>query len=243
MRATPSLLVALPLLAGCDLLWPPSTEDTGAITWTGLVIDGPYTGENGVFSGGSFEVVDPDGALLTEGEEPWADDPGAWRIRVPPDTPVAIHLAAEGMLGAVWRSTTPASDAIWFTGALFAYDEGEWMPFFEQFDGEGTEVGTLGPDRCWFWGAPDDPSAWAGATITLTDGAGRVADPLLFGVDDEGLLVPATTGPLVHVLAFGLTPGDVRLQATVGDRAFDETWPARGAEVITAWFLALSEVD
>jgi hypothetical protein len=236
VRRCSAILVLLPLAAGCDLLWPPSTEDTGPITWTGRVLDGPYDGENGVFTGGSFEVTDLEGHLLARGEEPWADDPGAWRIDVRGDWPVAIHLAAEGVLGAVWRSTTPATDGYWYTGALFAYDEATWMPFFEQFD----DVGLLDPDECWFWGAPEDPEAWAGAAFTLTDGALESAEIMAFEADDEGFLVPAGDGPVVYLLAFGLAPGDVRLEVSTGDgRTMSETWPARGAEVISAWFLAL----
>ena len=244
MRPRSALLAALPLAAGCDLLWPESTDDTGAVSWTGQVLDGPYTGENGVFTGGTFEVTDPEGGAVDEGEEPWSDEPGTWRVQVPPSEPVAIHLAAQGMLGAAWRSTTPATDAYWFTGALFAYDEAGWLPFFEQFDGVYADVGALDGSTCWFWGATADPDAWAGAEITLTDGEGAAADLLRFDADDEGILVPADDGPVPYLLAFGLTPGDVILEATTTDgRAFGETWPARGGEVVTGWFLALPEED
>lgn len=236
------MLTSLALVVGCDRLWPEGTQDTGDVSWTGQVLDGPYNGENGLFTGGTFEVTDPGGRLLAEGEEPWDDEPGTWRILVPRDAPVAIHLAAEGMLGAAWRSATPSTDAYWYTGALFAYDEAEWLPFFEQFDDTYTDLEPLDDRTCWFWGAPEDAHAWAGAEVSLTDGGGTEIEVLRFTSDDEGLLVPAEEGPVPYLFAFGLAPGDVRLEvATTDGRSMSETWPARGGEVITAWFLALPE--
>jgi hypothetical protein len=164
---------------------------------------------------------------------------------VPPTTPVALHLAAEGVLPTVWRGTTPSALGYWYTGALFAYDEATWLPFFEQFDGQGgVSVEPLGDEICWLWGVPLDPEAWAGASIEILDGEGQSATVLAYHASDEGLLSLTTSEPVHYIMAFDLAPGDVTMQVTTADgRSFEERWPAWPGEVISAWYLALPPED
>ncbi len=241
-------LAMLPLVTICacgSWIIEEASEGDGNVNWYGTVLDGPYTGDNGVFTGGELLAYDLAGDYLAEGTEPDPDSPGYWKLKVPADTPVALHLSAEGMLPTVWRGTTPGTMGYWYTGALFAYDAELWQPFFEQFDGQsGVEIQPLSDQSCWLWGAPLDPEAWVGADIQIVDGEGEPATVLAYHLNDDGLLEQTRTQSITYFLAFNLAPGDITLsvQATDG-RAFDETWPAWGGEVVTAWYVALPSED
>ncbi len=238
------LLAVLPVLALCACgAWiiEEGTEG-GDVAWYGTILDGPYTGDNGVFSGGELLAYDLEQELLAEGTEPDPDNPGYWKLKVPPQTPIALHLAAEGMLPTVWRGSTPGALGYWYTGALFAYDDELWTPFFEQFDGQGgVTIEPLGDEICWLWGAPLEPEAWAGAEIEIVDGSGEPATVLAYAITDDGLLAPAGGADAVtYILAFNLAPGDITVNVQAADgRAFSETWPAWPGEVVSAWYLAL----
>ncbi|MFH1467458.1 MAG: hypothetical protein ABIO70_23945 [Pseudomonadota bacterium] len=234
-----TLLLPL-LLAGCGLWIYEEPDEGGLVSWSGAVLDGP-SADAGVFSGGDLTAWGLDGVQVAEGEEPWADSPGTWRLKVPPEQPVAIHLAGEGMLPSVWRGTTPAGQGYWYTGALFAYEQATWRPFFEQFDGQhGLSVTALEDGVCWAWFAPDEPEAWAGARVKLSDGEGATEEYLAYTLDDDGILVEPLGGPLDHLFAFDLAPGHITLSVqTVDGRAMRETWPCWAGEIVTGWFLAL----
>ena len=237
-RLSPILALAL---LGCGAWVYEEASNDGTITWYGTVLDGPYTGENGVLSGGDVLVYDLVGEQLAEGTEPYDDNPGYWKLKVPPDEPAAIHLAGDGLLPAVWRGSTPSAQAFWYTGALFAYDQESWLPFLEQFDGQGgVSLEPLGDEICWLWGAPWDRDAWAGADIAITGGDGEGAVVLAYTLDDDGVLYETSSEPVDYFFAFNLHPGDVTVsvQATDG-RSVEETWPAWPGEVVSAWYLAL----
>ncbi len=228
MQRSPFALLLCLAATACGSWIIEEPTDGADVAWYGTILDGPYTGDNGVLSGGEVLVYDLDEELLAEGTEPDADNPGYWKLRVPASTPVALHLAGEGMLPTVWRGTTPSDLGYWFTGALFAYDAEIWLPFFEQFDGQGgVSIEPLGDEICWLWGSPSDPDAWAGADISIVDGVGQAATVLAYHLDDDGLLAPAGDEPVLYFMAFGLAPGEVTLSVTAADgRSFDETWPA-----------------
>lgn len=241
------------LLAGCGgLPWFPEDDPPAEkIRWQGYLIDGPYTGENAWVEDGSLVVEDLDGAELATGRTS-ADARGWWSVKVPRETPVAIRVSGEGLLPALWRATTPAQPAYWFTGSLFAYEAVFWTEYLLQMDGQGgVRIQDLGDEIAWLWGAPLDPEAWVGATVTVTDGAGQAATVLSWFVDcDEGdtggescVLTPSgADDPVEMFFAFNLSPGAVVLQATAADgRGLDVTYPARGGEVVSAWWLALPE--
>jgi hypothetical protein len=239
-------IVALLPLCSCGswILEEPAVEG-GMVSWYGSILDGPYTGDNGVLSGGEVLAYDLDGELLAQGTEPEADSPGYWKLRVPATTPVAIHLAAEGMLPAVWRGTTPGAMGYWYTGALFAFGEEIWLPFFEQFEGQGgVSIEPLDHGVCWLWGAPAEPEAWAAADIEILDGEGQPVTVLAYQLNDEGALEPSTTHAVTYFLAFNLAPGDITVSVQAADgRGFDETWPCWPGEVVSAWFLELPTDD
>jgi hypothetical protein len=244
----PPRLVILPILplCACGSWIYEEPTDAATVSWYGTILDGPYTGDNGVLTGGEVLVYDLDQELIAEGSEPSVDDsPGYWKLVVPPSTPVALHLAGEGMMPTVWRGTTPAALGYWYTGALFAYDIELWQPFFEQFEGQsGVAIAPLGSEVCWLWGSPWDPDAWAGADIAITDGDGESAVVLAYNLSDEGVLVPALNQPVHYFLAFNLAPGDVTLEVSAADgRSVVETWPAWPGEVVSAWYLALPPED
>jgi hypothetical protein len=234
-----TLLLPL-LLSACGLWIYEEPDEGGRVSWSGAVIDGP-SADAGPFTGGELTAWDLDGELIATGREPWEDSPGTWRLKVPPEIPVALHLAGEGMLPAVWRGTTPAHLAYWYSGALFAFEQDTWRPFFEQFDGQhGQQVTALEDGVCWAWFAPWEPEAWAGAQVRLTDGAGEIADFLAYTLNDEGVLVDPAGTPLDHLFAFDLTPGDITLSVLTADgRAMTETWPCWAGEIVAGWYLAL----
>ncbi len=239
-------LPALLLLAGCGTwIFDDDSEAASSVNWYGSIIDGPYTGENGVLSGGDVLVDDLDGERLAEGTEPYSDTPGYWKLQVPPGEPVAIHLAGEEQLPAVWRGTTPTSTGYWYTGALFSYHEETWLPFFEDLEGQqGVSIEPLGEDSCWLWGAPYDPDAWAGAEIELLDGEGEPAVVLAYTLTEDDLLVLTSDEPVYYFFAFNMAPGDVTLSVQAADgRSLEETWPAWGGEVVSAWYVALAQED
>ncbi len=245
MHRSPLALLLCFATSACGSWILEEPTDGSEVNWYGTILDGPYTGENGVLSGGEVLVYDLDEELVAEGTEPDADNPGYWKLQVPPSTPVALHLAGQGMLPTVWRGVTPGDLGYWYTGALFAYEQELWLPFFEQFDGQGAvSIQPLGDDVCWLWGSPADPDAWAGAAIELLDGAGQPAMVLAYHLSDQGELEPATTRSVQYFLAFNLAPGDVTLSVQAVDgRAFEETWPAWPGEVVSAWFLELPPGD
>ncbi len=236
------LAIALSLsLVGCGTWIYEETSSDGTVSWYGTVLDGPYTGDNGVLSGGDVLVYDLEGELLTEGTEPFDDTPGYWKLKVPPSEPVALHLAGDGMLPTVWRGTTPAAQAYWYSGALFAYDLETWQPFLEQFDGQGgVTLEPLGDEVCWLWGVPWDRDAWAGAEITVTGGDGEEAVALAYTLDDDGVLYETRDLAIDYFFAFNLAPGDVTVTVQAADgRTVTETWPAWPGEIVSAWYLAL----
>jgi hypothetical protein len=131
----------------------------------------------------------------------------------------------------------------WYTGALFAYEEEAWLPFFEQFEGQhGISIPALADGICWAWFAPLVPEDWAGAQLRLTDGTGARIELLTYTLDDEGFLVDPDGGPVDHAFAFGLAPGDATLAVRTADGgSLVETWPCWPGEVVTGWYLALPE--
>ncbi len=237
-RLVPTLALLLP---ACGMWIYEETTDDGTVTWYGTVLDGPYTGDNGVLSGGDVLVYDLDEELLAEGTEPYSDTPGYWKLKVPPAESVAIHLAGEDLLPTVWRGTTPTAQAYWYTGALFGYHQESWLPFLEQFDGQGgISLEPLGDEVCWLWGVPWDGDDWAGADITITGGDGEESVALAYTLDDEGLLYETDSEPIDYFFAFNLAPGDVTVSVQAADgRQVEETWPAWPGEIVSAWYLAL----
>ncbi len=235
--------------SGCGYWIFEEEADATSINWYGYILDGPYTGDNGYFSGGTVEVTDLAGEVIGEASEPYNDSPGYWKISVPPEEPLAIHLEGEGMLSSVWRGTSPADLGYWYTGSLFAYDSEIWLPFFEMFEGEvGTDeqqvsIRELGEDNCWLWGVPADPDAWVGASLAVMDGDGDDATVLTYTETDDGLLVASgATDPIDHFLAFNLEPGDISIWVLDSwGSIIEETWPARGGEIVNAWYLELPE--
>ena len=133
--------ILLALLAACTSSTEPVDEDE-TIRWSGYILDGPSTGGNGYFTGGTVLVEDLTGEDLDEGSEPDPEtDPGYWRLDVPPVTDVYLRFAGEGMIPTIFRGTTPESTAYWYSGALWSYLETDWLPFFEQFDGQaGVQI-------------------------------------------------------------------------------------------------------
>lgn len=231
------------ILVACTSSDP--TEDDGTIRWSGYILDGPYTGENGTLTGGAVTVDDTLGNTVAEGTEPYPeDDPGYWRLDVPPDTEVFVRLSADGMMPALFRGTTPSVASYWFTGALWAYLEEEWLDFFLQFDGQsGVSIEPLSEDVVWVFGGPYDAEDWVDARVTVVDGVGKQPTVLHWTVDDEGYLVEAGPGDTVeYFLAFNVTPGIVALDVVAGDgRTMQVDYAARGGEVVSAWYLVMPE--
>jgi len=232
-------MTLLLLLAACAS--DPTSSDDDTVAWYGWVLDGPPTDESDVMTGGVFTAEDATGALLDEGSEPEAENPGWWKLSVPPQSDVVLRLSAEGMIPSVYRATTPSDTGYWLTGALFAYDEAVWLPFFEQFDGQGdVAIQPLGDDVCWLFGAPWDPAGWGKANLHVVDGAGQEATVLAWTSTSDGLIEAGPGDPVDFFLAFNLAPGLVSIKGSFpGPRDIQVDWPARGGEIVTAWFLAL----
>lgn len=224
----------------CDLLLE-QKETPDLVSWSGQVLDGPYTGENSFFTDGEFLVEDLEGKILAD---PVETKEGTWRINVPPEQDLVIRLNHEKMIPALWRGKAPPQNGMWFTGALFAYSSETWASYFEQFEDEiGLSWRDLDQSNNWFWGSPLEPEIWAGAEISLIDGESNNVSFKCYTVEDNNLVV-ANNGPIHYIMAFDLVPGDITLSVhTTDGSSLTETWPSVGGEIITAWYLALSESE
>ncbi len=242
------------LLAGCQYL-EEVREDLTEVTWSGYIYaylqdadepvvlsqqtaDSPITDP-------IVELVDLTDATLLEATQPFSSSPGYWRFEdAPVGEEVAIRVSAEGMTPTVWRGRVPSGAGIWLTGAVYSYETAIYDAFFESIDGfEGMSFPSLvDSDRAALWGEPLSPEDWAGATITVTDGAGEDVAILALAYDDTGALVEAGGGRVDLFIAPALTPGTVtlRVEAT-GREAVEEQWPARAGDLLSAVFFALPE--
>jgi hypothetical protein len=244
----PSFL-SLGLFLGAACTFPGGAYDTGvssphSVSWAGYVLDGPYNGENDVLTGGDFEVDGLESDFVAQGTEKDPEgSPGYWSVRVPPDTPVALRISADGMLPTLWEAVTPEHEGLWSTGALFAFRETTWLPIFQQYDGIfRLTVGDLDAEHSWLFGLPLSPDDWVDAEISVVDGAGVDGRVVALADDGEGALMIANGRPVVEFLAFNLAPGSIEIHVVAADgRTLDLVFPARGGEILTPWFLALPE--
>lgn len=236
-----TLVPALALLGGCVPGSGPATE----ISWGGYIFADAYVSDALLVSG-SVEVLDPGGeCLIVDGAcalgAPSESTEGYWNLTVPPTTDVAVRVSGDGLAPAVWRSSTPSRTAQWLSGGIFgrdllaldAFAEGLGLP-------GGPPVSLSAGEVAWMWGAPLDPTAWAGADIQIFDGDGEPAAVYAFEVTPDGAYSPTRDGPVSLFVAFDLAPGAVTLDVQAADgRSFQETWPLRGGDLAAANFVAL----
>jgi hypothetical protein len=242
---------ALGLLFGPSCTVPALDFDTAdasvvAVNWSGYVVKSVYGGDDGYLEDGSLVVEGLGQELVAEGFQPEpARSPGYWRVQVPPETPVALRVAGDGMIPSLWEATTPGNVGIWFSGALVAFEEASWMPALEEFDGAfGIELGKLDADHCWLFGVPMVPADWADAEISVVDGTGHVGRVIALAEGSDATLVQANGDPVVEFFSFNLAPGPMAIHVAAADgRTLDMVFPARGGELVTPWYIELPEAD
>lgn len=235
------LLGLLP--SGCSYLEEQRVEPT-QVVWSGSVLDQPYSSTAGPFTGGTFAVTTPDGEAVADATE---SDPGTWSVTVPVNIPVVLRLAGDGYATTVWQSQTPTGRAYWFTGALYAQTQDAVATFFS---GLG-DLGLLAAPAedlsqstvVHLIGAPLVPDDWAGAALSLTDGAGEDIPVVALAAADDGTLFAAgSEDPIAAFAAANLAPGAVSLSVQTADgRVLDLSWLAAGGDLLSPMFLALPE--
>ncbi len=233
------MLPLLLVLAGCTLLEEQRTAATSAL-WSGWVYADLPSTDTPLLEYGTLQAVDLDDVTLADGTQSDAN-PGYWSITLPVDTDVALRVDGGSEVPTVWRSRTPTGPAYWLSGGLFAVADTTAADMFAAIDGwQGFSPADLADGEvAHLWGSPLDPDAWAGATVTVTDSSGERPVALL-AVDEDGLLIDAGAGPIDYVLAPDLLPGTVTLTVSAADgTGLTETWPARGGDLLAAFFLAL----
>jgi hypothetical protein len=232
------------LLSACTM---PSTEmvdDT--YTWQGWIYDDlPADGVAGLTSG-AVEVRDGDGETLAFGTQPENQEPGTWRIRVANPESVEIRISGPSQMTTVWRTTTPASQAYWFSGSFFAVKletmGGLWAALSEL---EGEALGQS--DGAHLYGqvlarSSADEAAWTGATITVYDGEGRVHPAITLSTDEQGFFVPSDTEPITAFTATDLAPGPIRLVVDASDgRSLVTDYMAEPGDLLGAFAFTLPE--
>lgn len=238
MPLAPALLA---LLAGCiqlsEVVTPPDE-----IAWTGWVY-GDLPGEDApLLEAGTLQVVDLEDQELATGAM-LEEDPGYWQVTVPVDLEVAVRVDGGAQVPTVWRARTPTGRAYWLSGALFAVADQTQAELFDSLEGwQGMSPADLSDGEvAHLWGTPWDPEAWAGATVEV-EHAGGSAPVALLAVDTDGALIDAGAGRVDLFLAPDLEPGPVTLRVTAADgRRAETTWPARGGDLLSAFYFALPE--
>lgn len=241
-------LVALLALTGCQFIEEVRTlPDT--ITWGGTVQAdrSASTGEVDAFTAGRIEMLDEDGALVDTGAQPFEDDLDYWRFnKAPVGQEVAIRLVGaedDGLATSVWRTAVPSGAALWFTGALFTREHDVYNAYFESLEALDKSLTVSRPadgELAVLWGEPISPDEWAGADISVTDGAGQAATVWRLTFNARGQLVEAEDGEAVDLfIAPNLAPGTVTL--TAGGAT--TSWPAQNGDVLSAVFIDLEETQ
>lgn len=235
------LLSASLLLTGClqlaEVVTPPDE-----VAWTGWIY-GDLPGEDApLLEAGTLHVVDLDDQELAAGSMV-EEDPGYWQVTVPVDAEVALRVDGGQQVPTVWRGRTPTGRAYWLSGALFAVADTTQAELFDSLDGwQGLSPDDLADGEvAHLWGTPWDPDAWEGATVEV-EHAGGSAPVALLAVDTDGALIDAGAGRVDLFLAPDLEPGPVTLRVTTSDgRQAETTWPARGGDLLSAFYFALPE--
>lgn len=234
-------LAASTLALGCVQLTEVRTTPT-EVDWTGWVY-GDLPGDDApLLEAGTLEVVDLDDVTVATGTM-LDDEPGYWQVTVPVDVDVALRIDGGEQAPTVWRGRTPSGRAYWLSGALFALADATQAEMFDSLEGwQGMSPQDLADGEvAHLWGTPWDPEEWAGATVEV-EHSGGVGQLALLAVDTDGALIDAGTGPVDLFLAPDLAPGPVTLRVTSSDgRTAQTTWPARGGDLLSAFYFALPE--
>ncbi len=237
-------VLLLPLLLGCQYL-EEIREDPAAVSWSGYVLYYPEGATDyDTLSAGTLTLVDLDDAVLAEGSQPYEDTPGYWLFEeVPVATEIGIRVAAEGATTVLWRSRSPSGSGTWLTGAVLTWEESIYAALFDSLDGQnGLRISPLSEGQvAHLWGEPLVPQDWAGAEISVTDGAGDDAAVIALAYDEDGALVDAGEGAVDAFVAVNLAPGTVTLSVTSAAGVTTETlYPARGGDLLSAIYYDLA---
>jgi len=243
--------MTITLLAGCQYL-EEQRELPTEVTWDGYVLAQlSDSTEAEVLDVGAVTLLDLDGAPLVAAEHLGN---GYWRAEdVPVDLDVAIRLEGPTastdtlplMTPTVWRGRTPTGRASWLTGALYLRDLDYTDAFLTALEAfPGVDIPTLADgESAVLWGEPWDAQAWAGASLSVTDGAGEDAPVIALMLAEDGSMAEAGEGdPIDLFVAWDLSPGTVTLDVEAADgRTVSETWPAEAGELLSAIYMALPE--
>ncbi len=236
-------LLLLASLVACSLL-EEQRDPVTDVRWSGYVYADIPSDTAPLLEAGTFQVVDLDDVVVADGVQ--TSTAGYWDVTVPVGLDVAVRVDGGAQAATVWRGQTPTGRAYWLSGALFAFADDTVDDFFDSLDGwQGLSPQRLSDgDIAHLWGSPLVPDDWAGADVTVLDADGNDVAVVLLAYDQDGALIDAGTGPVDFFVAPDLPPGTVTLQVQAADgRALQEQWPARGGDLVSAFYVDLGLAD
>lgn len=240
----PSPALAALLSAGCAYLEEQRAASDQA-TWSGDVLIGPYAEDATLLTDGSVTFSYLDGHAEDVEATQYDSSPGAWWATLDVDQELSIRLSGPDVLTTVWRDRSPTGRAYWFDGGLFARTAAELDATVAAL----IEAGLLAEapasladgEVAALWGAPADPEAWAGAVVTVLDGATLPAQVLLVQVTEDGAYAASDGGRVDAFFAFDLAPGDVKLTVTGAEGGTAQTiYPAQAGDLLHPAFYFLA---
>jgi hypothetical protein len=244
-------------------LLPENEEDL--ICWTGYVYSRPLYSDlrrNAVgadllpFSEGSIQLLDSDGGLLADAQQPYESSPSFWGFDLAVEDAgreVAIRVEGEDFVPMLWRSQAPSKGpANWLSTngqgesrALHTHS----IAFQESFiNSLGLGASPIPADgTAHLWGQPVSPEDWAGAQIRVTGSDGTDVETILLSYGENDVLQVESSERVDFFFAFDIPAGDpgeggtgsVLLETTVGGSSVATEYPAESGDTLNAMYYAL----
>lgn len=217
------VLLALPGL-GCEEVSEQETVGIYGFMVVGLELSDPLL----ALTGGTFDAYDDEGALLSEGQEPWLEDrPGYYRVRdLPAETHVHLLCAANEdplFVPTVRPAWTATANLYTYEGEIYIL-EYAWV---EETLATLTEGGygqivdeAIDPDDeangGFLLGSMASPELSLGMTFDVVSGETELTTLYL---DEEGVARPGQfgTGPGGWFAVFGIPAGPIEIRATTSE--------------------------
>jgi hypothetical protein len=229
----------LVLLTACAQLQPwlsTETEPPEVVTLQGWVYDSPLSSETAL-DDGWLTYLDLNLVELAQGEQPFPDYPGYWRVELPAGEEYFLRVEGPDHYPALYRGQAPTGHGL--TSALFGFEVGPTADFFAGVEeAVGLDIGLESPDLVHLWGVPnlgdEDSTVHCEDLAVLHNGA--AASVVCFALNEDGVLAQTSAGPVDHFFAFNMLPGELIVRVTVGDEQLEELWFPQGGDIVAAWY-------
>ncbi len=174
---------------------------------------------------------------LAQGEQPFPDYPGYWRVELPAGEEYFLRVEGPDHYPALYRGQAPTGHGL--TSALFGFEVGPTADFFAGVEeAVGLDIGLESPDLVHLWGVPnlgdEDSTVHCEDLAVLHNGA--AASVVCFALNEDGVLAQTSAGPVDHFFAFNMLPGELIVRVTVGDEQLEELWFPQGGDIVAAWY-------